>query len=57
MSRALLAILRRDLGLLLRGGGAGGGVALPILFFLAVAIIVPFAVGQTRRCWRASAAG
>lgn len=45
MSRALLAMLGRDLGLLLRGGGAGGGVALPILFFLAVAIIVPFAVG------------
>jgi len=45
MIRALLTILRRDLLLLLRGGGSGGGVILPILFFLAVAIIFPFAVG------------
>jgi len=46
MIRALLAILRRDLRLLLLGtGGGGGGVVLPILFFLAVAIIFPFAVG------------
>lgn len=45
MMRALLTILRRDLLLLLRGGGSGGGVILPILFFLAVAIIFPFAVG------------
>jgi len=44
MIRALLAILRRDLRLLLLGTG-GGGVMLPILFFLAVAIIFPFAVG------------
>jgi heme exporter protein B len=45
MSRALWAILRRDVGLLLLGSGGAGGVALPILFFLAVAIIFPFAVG------------
>jgi len=45
MTRALLAILRRDVRLLLFGAGQGGGVALPILFFLAVAIIFPFAVG------------
>lgn len=45
MIGALLTILRRDLLLLLRGGGSGGGVILPILFFLAVAIIFPFAVG------------
>jgi len=45
MIHALLTILRRDLLLLLRGGGSGGGVILPILFFLAVAIIFPFAVG------------
>ena len=44
MIRPLLAILRRDLRLLLIGTG-GGGVVLPILFFLAVAIIFPFAVG------------
>ncbi|MBB3955005.1 heme exporter protein CcmB [Novosphingobium sediminicola] len=42
---ALLAILRRDLRLLLLGSGGGGGIMLPILFFLAVAIIFPFAVG------------
>ena len=38
-----LALLRRDLGLLLPGG-SGGGV-LPLLFFLAVAMLYPFAVG------------
>ena len=40
---ALFALLRRDLGLLLPGG-SGGGV-LPLLFFLAVAMLYPFAVG------------
>ena len=37
-------LLRRDLGLLLPGGRGGGGV-LPLLFFLAVAMLYPFAVG------------
>ncbi|NBC36831.1 heme ABC transporter permease CcmB [Novosphingobium sp. FSY-8] len=45
MTRALWTILRRDLRLLLLGHGSGGGVVLPILFFLAVAMIFPFAVG------------
>nr|WP_282098484.1 heme exporter protein CcmB [Qipengyuania vesicularis] len=36
-------MLRRDLGLLMPGG-SGGGV-LPLLFFLAVAMLYPFAVG------------
>ncbi len=45
MIRALWAILWRDLRLLLLGSAGGGGVVLPILFFLAVAIIFPFAVG------------
>ncbi|WP_068092556.1 heme exporter protein CcmB [Novosphingobium rosa] len=52
MTAALLAILRRDLARLLRGaqGGAlGSGIAMPILFFLAVAIIFPFAVGPDPR--------
>lgn len=40
---APLAILRRDLGLLMPGG-SGGGI-LPLLFFLAVAMLYPFAVG------------
>lgn len=39
-----LALLRRDLGLLLPGGGRGGTL-LPVLFFLAVAMLYPFAVG------------
>lgn len=52
MTGALLAILRRDLSRLLRGahgGTLGSGIALPILFFLAVAIIFPFAVGPDPR--------
>ena len=42
--RALGAILRRDLALLLPGGGRGGTM-LPLLFFLAVAMLFPFAIG------------
>ena len=42
---ALLAILRRDLALLLPGGTGGSGTLLPLLFFLAVAMLYPFAVG------------
>jgi heme exporter protein B len=37
------ALLRRDLSALL--GGRGGGPVLPVLFFLAVAVLYPFAVG------------
>ncbi len=37
-------ILRRDLALLL-GGGRRGGVVQPLLFFVAVAMLFPFAVG------------
>lgn len=40
----LSALLRRDLARLL-GGSQGGGAVLPVLFFLAVAMIYPFAVG------------
>ena len=40
---AALTLLRRDLALLIPGG-SGGGV-LPLLFFLAVAMLYPFAVG------------
>jgi heme exporter protein B len=39
-----LTLLRRDLALLLPGGGRGGTL-LPVLFFLAVAMLYPFAVG------------
>lgn len=38
------SLLKRDLGLLLPGG-RGGGSVLPLLFFLAVAMLYPFAVG------------
>ena len=44
MSGRLLTLLRRDLGLLLLGGRRGGAT-LPVLFFLAVAMLYPFAVG------------
>ena len=37
-------LLRRDLGRLLLGG-RGGGALLPVLFFLSVAMLYPFAVG------------
>lgn len=43
MIRLFATLLRRDLGRLL--GGQGGGAGLPILFFLAVAMLYPFAVG------------
>ncbi|HTN15951.1 MAG TPA: heme exporter protein CcmB [Sphingomonadaceae bacterium] len=41
---ALLRLLRRDLAAFLPGGRRGGTL-LPILFFLAVAMLYPFAVG------------
>lgn len=41
---ALLAIFRRDLAMLLPGGRRGGTL-LPLLFFLSVAMLFPFAVG------------
>lgn len=44
MIRQLGTLLRRDLGLLLLGGRRGGTV-LPLLFFLSVAMLFPFAVG------------
>ena len=42
--KVLFTLLRRDLTMLLLGGRRGG-VVLPILFFLAVAMLFPFAVG------------
>lgn len=44
MSGVFWPLLRRDLGLLL-GGGRRGGALLPVLFFLSVAMLFPFAVG------------
>ena len=48
MSAALLQLLRRDLAMLLFGGRRGGTM-LPLLFFLAVAMLFPFAVGPDPR--------
>lgn len=48
MSRQLLALLRRDLALLLFGGRRGGAM-LPLVFFLAVAMLFPFGVGPDPR--------
>jgi heme exporter protein B len=45
---SLTALLRRDLGLLLLGRRRGGTV-LPLLFFLAVAMLFPFAIGPDPR--------
>ena len=44
MTRQLLLLLKRDLAMLLFGGRRGGTM-LPLLFFLAVAMLFPFAVG------------
>lgn len=44
MSRILARLLLRDLALFLPGGRSGGTL-LPVLFFLAVAMLYPFAVG------------
>ncbi|WP_298195988.1 heme exporter protein CcmB [Novosphingobium sp.] len=44
LARRLGALLRRDLALLLLGGRRGGAM-LPLLFFVAVAMLFPFAVG------------
>ena len=41
---ALGPLLRRDLALLL-GAGRRGGTVLPVLFFIAVAMLMPFAIG------------
>ena len=40
----LLALLRRDLAQMF-GGGRRGGAVLPVLFFVATAMLFPFAVG------------
>lgn len=48
MRRRLWALLRRDVALLLLGGRRGGTM-LPLLFFLAVAMLFPFAVGPDPR--------
>ena len=52
MTHQLLLLLKRDLAMLLFGGRTrqgGGGTMLPLLFFLAVAMLFPFAVGPDPR--------
>ena len=46
MTRAILAILRRDLALSLR---AGGGAGIGVIFFLALVMVVPFAIGPDQK--------
>ena len=48
MIAALFQLLRRDIAQLLLGGRRGGAL-LPLLFFLAVAMLYPFAVGPDTR--------
>lgn len=57
MSARLWPIFRRDLALLLRGAQGRGGAALPLLFFLAVAMLYPFAVGPDARLLARTGAG
>ena len=53
---ALLTVLRRDLSLLLPGGRRGGAL-LPVLFFLAVAMLFPFAIGPAPELLRRTGGG
>jgi len=56
MSRLAL-LLRRDLRHLLRGGHGRGGATLPLLFFLSVAMLFPFAVGPDAKLLARTGAG
>lgn len=55
--RALWTIFRRDLTLLLMGAPGRGGALLPLLFFLAVAMLYPFAVGPDAKLLARTGAG
>lgn len=57
MIARLWPIFRRDLVLLVRGAQGRGGAALPLLFFLAVAMLYPFAVGPDARLLARTGAG
>lgn len=57
MIRALGTIFARDLAILLRGAMGRGGAVLPLLFFLAVAMLYPFAVGPDARLLARTGAG
>jgi len=55
--RQLWLIFRRDCALLLGGSRGRGGAMLPLLFFLAVAMLYPFAVGPDVRLLARTGAG
>ncbi|MFN4134563.1 MAG: heme exporter protein CcmB [Novosphingobium sp.] len=57
MTGRLWPILLRDLALLTRGAQGRGGAVLPLLFFLAVAMLFPFAVGPDARLLARTGAG
>lgn len=57
MIAKLLPIFCRDLVLLTRGSQGRGGAVLPLLFFLAVAMLFPFAVGPDARLLARTGAG
>ena len=54
---ALWPIFLRDCRVLLGGARGGGGAVLPVLFFLAVAMLYPFGVGPDARLLAATGAG
>ena len=56
-ARQLGTIFRRDLELLLRGSQGRGGAVLPLLFFTAVAMLFPFAVGPDAKLLARTGAG
>ncbi len=53
----LWPVFLRDLTLLTRGAQGRGGAVLPLLFFLAVAMLFPFAVGPDARLLARAGAG
>lgn len=57
MIRKLWPVFTRDLSLLVRGAQGRGGAVLPLLFFLAVAMLFPFAVGPDARLLARTGAG
>lgn len=57
MIARLWPIFTRDLALLLRGAQGRGGAVLPLLFFMAVAMLFPFAVGPDARLLARTGAG
>jgi heme exporter protein B len=55
--RRILPIFVRDLVLLTKGAQGRGGALLPLLFFLAVAMLFPFAVGPDAKLLARTGAG